>query len=96
MVELIKHERFAAWFAELRDPSARQRISNRLRRLSLGNPGDVSPVGHGVSELRIHWGPGYRVYFIRRGTQVIVILGGGTKSTQDQDIRDAQTLAQDL
>jgi len=96
VVELDKHERFATWFAELRDPIARHRILTRLRRLSLGNPGDVRPVGHGVSELRIDWGPGYRVYFIRRGTRGIVILGGGTKSTQDQDIRDAQTLAQDL
>ncbi len=96
MVELIKHERFAVWLAELRDPTARRKIVIRLRRLSLGNSGDARPVGHGVSELRIQWGPGYRVYFIRRGTQVIVILGGGTKSTQHQDIRDAQALTHDL
>ena len=96
MVELEKHERFVAWFAELRDPTARHRILTRLRRLSLGNAGDVRPVGEGVSELRISWGPGYRVYFIRRGTRLIIVLGGGTKSTQTQDIRDAQSLAHGL
>ncbi|MEP6591988.1 MAG: type II toxin-antitoxin system RelE/ParE family toxin [Gemmatimonadota bacterium] len=96
MVELDKHEQFQAWFAELRDPTVRQRILTRLRRLSLGNPGDARSVGGGVVELRIDWGPGYRVYFIRRGARLIILLGGGTKSTQERDIRDAQALARQL
>ena len=65
----------------------------RIDRLSLGNPGDVRPVGEGVSELRIDYGPGYRVYFVRRGTEVVVLLAGGDKSTQSQDIRFALELA---
>ena len=84
------------WFASLRDRQAKARIDVRIRRLSLGNPGDVRPVGEGVSELRIDYGPGYRVYFIRRGQEFIILLAGGDKRTQDQDIRTARKLAQSL
>ena len=84
------------WFAGLRDRSAKSRIDIRVRRLSLGNPGDVKPVGDGVSELRIDYGPGYRVYFVQQGTILIVLLAGGDKSTQDRDIKTAKKLAREL
>ena len=84
---------FTAWFRGLRDRQAKARIVARIDRLSLGNPGDVKPVGDGVSELRIDYGPGYRVYFVRRGTEIVVLLAGGDKSTQSQDIRFALELA---
>jgi putative addiction module killer protein len=72
------------------------RIDIRIRRLSLGNPGDVKAVGEGVSELRVNVGPGYRIYYVQRGSEFIVLLAGGDKSTQDQDIRDAKSLAREL
>ncbi len=75
---------------------AKARIDIRVRRLALGNPGDAKPVGEGVSELRIDHGPGYRVYFVRQGSVVIVLLAGGDKSTQDRDIKAAKTLAREL
>ena len=75
---------------------ARARIDVRIRRLSLGNPGDVKPAGEGVSELRIDYGPGYRVYFGQRGQTLIILLAGGDKHTQDQDIKTARELAQGL
>ena len=84
---------FKARFRGLQDRQAKSRIMVRIDRLSLGNPGDVRPVGEGVSELRIDYGPGYRVYFVRRGTEVVVLLAGGDKSTQSQDIRFALELA---
>jgi putative addiction module killer protein len=80
----------------LRDQKARARIDARIRRLELGNPGDVEPVGEGVSELKIDYGPGYRVYFVKNGKTVVVLLCGGDKSTQDQDIKKAKTLAKEL
>lgn len=86
----------AAWFASLRDRTAKVRIDIRIRRLSLGNPGDVRPVGEGVSELRVDYGPGYRVYFVQKGKECVVLLAGGDKSSQDQDIREAKALARDL
>jgi putative addiction module killer protein len=77
----------------LRDQKARARIDVRIRRLSLGNPGDVKPIGSGVSELRIDYGPGYRVYFLQRGPMLIILLAGDDKGTQDRDIKKALELA---
>ncbi|MCY4529632.1 MAG: type II toxin-antitoxin system RelE/ParE family toxin [Chloroflexi bacterium] len=96
MVEIRQTEVYALWFRRLRDRQARVRIDNRIRRLSLGNPGDVRPVGEGVSELRINYGPGYRVYFIQRGRTLVVLLAGGDKDSQLQDIRKALELARGL
>ena len=96
MIEIRQTEAFASWFAGLRDRKARARIAIRIRRLSLGNTGDVKPIGSGVSELRIDYGPGYRVYFLQRGPMLIILLGGGDKRTQDRDIKKARELAQAL
>jgi putative addiction module killer protein len=84
---------FSDWMAALRDHRARAKIAARIDRLALGNPGDVAPVGEGVSELRIHYGPGYRVYFITRSQTLVVLLSGGDKSTQTKNIRAAKLLA---
>lgn len=96
MVEVRKTDTFARWFDRLRNREARSRILVRIRRLSLGNPGDVRPVGEGVSEMRIDWGPGYRVYYVHRGDTIVVLLVGGDKRTQGRDIRTAKELAQNL
>jgi putative addiction module killer protein len=96
VIEVRQTEHYAKWFASLRDRAARVRIDIRVRRLSLGNPGDVKPVGDGVSELRIDHGPGYRVYFFQQGSEFILLLAGGDKSSQDADIRRAKALAQEL
>lgn len=96
MVEIRETAAYAAWFGGLRDRADKARIDIRIRRLSLGNPGDVRPVGGGISELRISYGPGYRVYFITQGERVIILLGGGDKSSQDSDIQKARRLAQNL
>lgn len=96
MLEIRQTEIYAEWFASLRDRQARARIDVRIRRLSLGNPGDVRPVGEGVSELRIDYGPGYRVYFVQRGQQVVILLAGGDKRTQAKDIEKAIALAHDV
>jgi putative addiction module killer protein len=96
VIEIRQTEAYARWFDSLRDRRARARIDARLRRLSLGNPGDVRPVGEGVSELRIDYGPGYRVYFVQRGQTLVVLLAGGDKDTQDRDIRTALELAREL
>ena len=96
MVELILLPAFDAWFDGLRDRTVRKRIAARLARLANGNAGDVRPVGEGVSELRIDHGPGYRVYFVGRGPALIVVLGGGDKSTQGADIANALALARGL
>jgi putative addiction module killer protein len=96
VIEIRQTETFAAWFRKLRDRRSRARIQVRIDRLSLGNPGDSKPVGEGVSELRIDYGPGYRVYFVRRGDTVIVLLAGGDKSTQARDISTALRLARFL
>ncbi len=93
MNEVRKTSEFQEWLDGLRDAQAYARIETRLFRLGLGLPGDVKPVGKGVSELRIDYGPGYRVYFTRRGMTLIVILAGGNKSTQAKDIRRAINLA---
>jgi len=96
MLEVRQTERYARWLKSLRDPQAKARINIRIRRLSMGNPGDVKPVGEGVSELRINYGPGYRVYFVQRGDTVVVLLAGGTKRTQAKDIKIAIELAREL
>ncbi|MGR3277197.1 type II toxin-antitoxin system RelE/ParE family toxin [Acaryochloris marina NIES-2412] len=96
MLEIRETHVYARWFSSLRDRRAKARIDTRIRRLSLGNPGDVKPVGSGVSELRLDYGPGYRIYFIQRGSALIVLLAGGDKRTQTQDIKQALELAQDL
>ena len=87
---------YADWIKTLKDFRAQARIADRIDRLAAGNSGDVKPVGEGVSELRINYGPGYRVYFVRDGSVVYVLLCGGDKSTQDKDIRLAKKLAQQL
>lgn len=96
MILIQQTEAYAKWFSGLRDRVARARIDIRIRRLSLGNAGDSKPVGDGVAELRVDHGPGYRIYFVQRGEVVIVLLAGGDKSTQDEDIRNAKALAKDL
>ncbi len=96
MIEVRQTKTYSQWFDTLRDRQAKARIDIRIRRLSMGNPGDVKPVGKGVSELRIDYGPGYRVYFIQRGDALIILLAGGDKSTQRQDIKTALDLAQDV
>lgn len=93
MIELIRSETFDHWLSGLRDRRAVARIAARLDRLAAGNPGDAEPVGEGVSELRINYGPGYRVYFIQRGPVLIILLCGGDKSTQTRDITKAKALA---
>jgi putative addiction module killer protein len=92
-MEILETETFRKWFSTLRDVHARRRIDIRIKRLSIGNPGDVSPIGEGVSELRIHCGPGYRVYFKDTGKEIIILLCGGDKSSQRADIEKAKELA---
>jgi len=96
MIEIRKTAAFAQWLDELRDIKARARVQIRIERLAAGNPGDVEPVGEGVSELRINYGPGYRVYFKQQGQELIILLAGGDKSTQAKDIKAALRLAQHL
>lgn len=96
MIEIRRTETFAKWLDNLRDIQARARILVRIERLAAGNPGDVKPVGEGVSELRIDYGPGYRVYFVKRGQKVVILLAGGDKRTQSKDIKTAVRLAQKL
>jgi putative addiction module killer protein len=93
VIEIRKTAIFAEWMAGLRDTRARAKIAARIDRIALGNAGDVEPVGEGVSELRIHYGSGYRVYFTRRSLTLFVLLCGGDKSTQAKDIRAAKALA---
>jgi len=96
MTEIRRTEVFARWLDGLRDVRARARVLARIERLAMGNPGDAAPVGEGVSELRIDYGPGYRVYFKKRGRRLIILLAGGDKSTQAKDIRAALRLARGL
>ena len=96
MMEIRKTANFAKWIDGLRDIRARARVLARIERLAAGNPGDVKPVGEGVSEMRIDYGPGYRVYFKKRGRLLIILLVGGDKRTQSRDIKTALRLARDL
>jgi putative addiction module killer protein len=96
MIDVRQTPVFSKWMTGLRDRRARAKIAARIDRLAFGNQGDVAPVGEGVSELRIHYGPGYRVYFVRRGKMLIVLLCGGDKSTQAGDIKAAKILAAQL
>ena len=84
------------WFPKLQDRQARARIEVRIRRLSLGNPGDIRPVGEGISEMRIDHGPGYRIYYVQREQQLVILLAGGDKDSQDRDIQTAKDLARGL
>lgn len=93
MIEIVKSATFDGWLSGLKDRQAKARIAQRIDRLSLGNPGDVKPVGHGISELRIDYGPGYRVYYMQRGTMLVVLLAGGDKRTQSADITRAIEIA---
>jgi putative addiction module killer protein len=96
MLESRESPAHAQWFAALRDRTERARIDIRIRRLSLGNSGDIRPEGDGVSELQIHYGPGYRIYLTKQGDVVVILLAGGDKSSQDKDIRVAIDLARNL
>ena len=96
MIEIRKTDAFSKWIDGLRDINARARVQARIERLALGNAGDVKPVGEGVSELRINYGPGYRVYFTKIGRSIVILLAGGTKQTQSRDIKNAQSLARRL
>lgn len=96
MIEIRQTDAYSRWFNDLRDRQARARINVRIRRLSLGNPGDVKPVGEGVSEMRIDYGPGYRVYFAQSSQTLVILLAGGDKRTQSEDIKTALKLAREL
>jgi putative addiction module killer protein len=96
MIEIRKTDVYAKWLDSLSDIRARARILARVERLATGNPGDVKPVGEGVSELRIDYGPGYRVYFKKHGRELVILLAGGDKHTQSSDIKTALRLARNL
>ena len=96
MIEMRKTQVFSDWLDGLRDVPGRARVQARIERLAGGNPGDSKPVGEGVIELRIDIGPGYRVYFTRRGGKLIILLAGGDKRTQAADIKKAMRLAKNL
>ncbi len=96
MIEIRKTEVFVEWLDSLSDIRARARVLVRIERFAAGNAGDVKPVSEGVSELRIDYGPGYRVYFKKRGRELVILLAGGDKSTQTRDIKKALRLAKDL
>ena len=96
MIEVRQTDAYARWFAGLRDRNAKARIDARIRRVSLGNFGDVKPIGEGISELRIDYGPGYRIYFVQRGRKLVILLAGGDKASQSRDIKRAKVMARDL
>ena len=94
MIEVRQTAEFSAWLHRLKDAAAVARIVARIRRMEMGNPGDVKSVGAGILEMRIDFGPGYRVYYMRRGATVVILLCAGDKRTQRQDIKRAQELAE--
>lgn len=94
MKEIIRSETFSQWLESLKDSRARARILMRIDRMKEGNFGDAEPIGKGLSEARIHYGPGYRVYFMQQGDRIVVLLCGGDKSTQAKDIKLAERIAQ--
>ena len=94
MVEVRQTEEFSGWLHRLRDANAVARIVGRIRRMEMGNPGDNKSVGQGIMEMRIDYGPGYRIYYVRRGAQIVILLCGGEKRTQQRDIKRAQKLAE--
>ena len=96
MKTVLTTEVFESWFAGLTDAQAKARINARIRRAEQGNLGDCGPVGEGVSEMRIHYGPGYRIYFVQQGLEIVILLGGGEKSTQSKDIKAALGLAKQI
>jgi putative addiction module killer protein len=96
MIEVRQTEEFSAWLHGLKDPNSVARVAARIRRMEQGNPGDARSVGEGVMEMRIPYGPGYRVYYLHRGAQIVILLCGGDKRTQRRDIKRAQTLAETL
>jgi putative addiction module killer protein len=94
MVEVRQTEEFSGWLRWLGDANAVARITGRIRRMELGNPGDTKSVGQGILEMRIDYGPGYRIYYVHRGAQIVILLCGGDKRRQRQDIKQAQKLAE--
>lgn len=94
MIDVRQTERFSAWLNRLKDANAVARIAARIRRMQMGNPGDSKSVGRNVREMRIDHGPGYRIYYVQRGAQIVILLCGGDKRTQRQDIEQAQKLAE--
>jgi putative addiction module killer protein len=96
MIEVRQTEEFSGWLRRLRDANAVARITGRIRRMEMGNPGDSRSVGQGVLEMRIDYGPGYRIYYVRRGAHIVILVCGGDKRTQQQDIKKALRLAETL
>ena len=96
MIEVRQTGEFSGWLRRLRDANAVARITGRIRRMEMGNPGDSRSVGQGVLEMRIDYGPGYRVYYVYRGAQIVILLCGGDKRTQQQDIKKALSVAETL
>jgi putative addiction module killer protein len=96
VIEVRQAEAFSDWLRRLRDYNAVARIVGRIRRLEMGNSGDTKSVGGGVFEMRIDYGPGYRIYYVHRGSQIVILLCGGDKRTQQQDIKRAQKLAETI
>ena len=96
MIEIRRLPPFVEFINSLRDERAKAKISARIDRLAIGNAGDVAAIGEGLSELRLHFGPGYRVYFVQRGKVLVILLCGGNKSSQSRDIKRAKQLAQDM
>ena len=96
MIEVRQTEGFSGWLRRLRDANAVARIVGRIRRIEMGNPGDTKSVGQGILEMRIDYGPGYRIYYVHRGAQIVILLCGGDKRTQQRDIKRAERLAETL